>query len=284
MSAAICPSEAIAAPAGDLSRVRVTGGVKVRIVADSAGSRVAETRERDGYKVRFPRRSSPPEAILINTGGGIASGDRIVQSFAVEEDAAFVATTQASERVYRSADGATACMSVTASVGAGGDFFWVPQETILFDNARLDRLFEIDLAPTSRALLAETVILGRQAMGETMAGGWFRDKWRVRRDGALVFAENLLLEPEVLRALDQPAVAGGAHVITTVVLAAHDVADRLETARAVLAEAPLACAASSWNGLLVVRGLSSRSEDARHLVAALLPVLGAPFVPRVWWT
>ena len=77
----------------NLDPIRVSGGVYVRVAARNGSSYVADLRERDGYKVRFPRRSSPPEAIIINTGGGLASGDTIDQEYDVCDGAALTVTT-----------------------------------------------------------------------------------------------------------------------------------------------------------------------------------------------
>ena len=86
-------------------------------------------------------------------------------------------------------------------VGAGGTLAWLPQETILFDQVRLRRSIEVDLAPDASLLLAEGVVFGRSAMGETLAQGRFFDRWRVRRGGALVFAESLRLEDAIAERL-----------------------------------------------------------------------------------
>jgi urease accessory protein len=272
------------APANDLAGVRVAGGVEVRVGLRDGISRVLSVRERDGYKVRFPHRSAPPEAILINTGGGIASGDRIRQSFVVEAGAAMVATTQASERVYRTFECATTDVVMAAQVAEGGSFCWLPQDTILFDRSRLSRRLEVDLATDAQALIAETVVLGRAAMGETIAAGLFRDRWRIRRGGDLVFAENVLLNDGVFPILPAPATAMGCRVIMTAVLVAPGAPERLDRVRSVLSDAPFVAAASAWNGMMVVRGLADRSEDVRSLLARLIPHLGAPLIPRVWWT
>ena len=268
----------------DLAKVRVSGGVRVAIDAMDGVSRIADVRERDGFKVRFPRRANPPEAILINTGGGLASGDTIRQDFAIADNAALTVTTQASERVYRALGNAMTRFDVTATVGAGGKLFWLPQETILFDRARLKRTISIDMAASACTLITETVVLGRAAMGETFDTGLFLDSWRIRRGGRLVFAENVRLDDLALRAMPESAVAGGAHVISTTILVAPDAEDRLCRVRDVLERAPYVCAASAWNGLLVVRGLAHKNEPARRLMAELTPALGIEKLPRVWWT
>ena len=267
-----------------LGKVRVSGGVSITVDTRHGTSRVADVRERDGYKVRFPRRCDPPEAILINTGGGLASGDDILQQFAVGDGASLTVTTQPAERSYRCHDDATTRIDVRATVGHDGTLLWLPQETILFDRTRLKRSIDIDLAGSSRVMIAETVVFGRIAMGEKVVAGMYADAWRVRRDGRLIFAENVRITDAAFELMTMAAMSGGAHVATTLVLAAPDAENFLKPARAVLADAPFSCAASAWDGKLVVRGLAHRTEDVRRVIAKLISALGAGQLPRVWWT
>ena len=76
----------------------------------------------------------------------------------------------------------------------GSHLAWLPQETILFDRARVSRRIDIDLAESASLLLCEIVVFGRAAMGERMLHGEFVDRWRVRRGGRLVFAETVRLD------------------------------------------------------------------------------------------
>src|SRR5205085_1142159 len=78
-----------------------------------------------------------------------------------------------------------------ASVAPGAELAWLPQETILFDRARLRRTIDVALAGDARLLLLEAVVFGRSGMGETVAEGLFADRWRIRRDGALIYAESI---------------------------------------------------------------------------------------------
>ena len=54
--------------------------------------------------------------------------------------------------------------------------------------------------------MAEAVVFGRSAMGEAVEQGAFTDRWRVRRDGRLIFAETVRLDGAIARML---ARAGG---------------------------------------------------------------------------
>lgn len=270
--------------ASALANVRVSGGVSLSIRARGAQSYVADLSERDGYKVRLPRRSNPPEAIIINTGGGLASGDDIRQTFNVAEGAALTVTTQAAERAYRSMDNRTTHLGVHAAIAPRASFAWLPQETILFDRSRLSRTLDINVAVSSRALITETIIFGRAAMGETLSIGSFSDQWRIRRDGKLIFAENIRFHDASFATMHEAALTGGARVMTTLILVASDAEDKLDQTRAALAGTPVTCAATAWNGKLIIRGLAHRSEDVRKLNARLVPILSGLPVPRVWWT
>ena len=287
MSAAISPSNPRRVdipPAPSLAHMRVAGGITVNVENSLGRSTVTRLHESDGYKARLVRRSDPPEMIIVNTGGGLASGDRVHQNLELGEAAAFTMTTQAAERCYRSNDGGVSHVEVQANVANDAVLNWLPQETILFDNARLTRSIDVALAATARILMTEIVVFGRRAMGEQLTGGLFNDRWRVRRDGKLIFAENVHLCDTAFQVMSLPAMAHGAHATLTLLLAAPDAEDWLASARSVVADAPFDCAASAWDGKLVVRGLAARPEDVRRLMQSLIPALGGPPLPRAWST
>ena len=73
-----------------------------------------------------------PEAIIINTSGGLAGGDR----FEIDVQAAsdLCLTTQAAEKIYRSLSDETR-ISTRLSGQGEARLLWLPQETILFDGA-----------------------------------------------------------------------------------------------------------------------------------------------------
>ena len=95
--------------------------------------------------------------------------------------------------------GRTAEIAVRLRPRRARSFAWLPQETILFDRARLARRIDVDLADGASLLMAEAVVFGRSAMGETVEQGAFTDRWRVRRGGRLVFAETVRLDGAIAR-------------------------------------------------------------------------------------
>ena len=147
-------------------------------------------------KAMLPRvDAAEPEVVFLNTAGGLTGGDVLGYRLGVGPGASAVATTQAAERVYDCAGG-TARVSVEVEVGAGGRIDWLPQETILYDGAALERRTRVDLAGDAACLALEVLVFGRRAMGETVRRLSLLDRREVRRDGRPVLVEPLRLGAE----------------------------------------------------------------------------------------
>ncbi len=257
---------------------RSIGRIALSVAAAGGMTRRRRVYEDGPLRVRFPNSSGPSlEAMIVNTAGGIAGGDRHDLDIDVGEGAALGVTTAAAEKVYR-ALGPDAELAVKLSVGAGGRLSWLPQETILFDRARLKRCIDVELAPDARLVMAEAVVFGRSAMGETVTEGAFTDRWRVRCDGRLLFAETVRLDGEIARVLAEPAVAGGGIAIATVLAVPGDQAmvERLR-AQTFCGEVGV----SAWNGLAVARLCAKDDISLRRDLAAMITALGGT-LPRLW--
>jgi urease accessory protein len=263
---------------------RVEGGVSVSFRRGGGAGRLGDCVERDGYKIRFPKAGAGVlEGVIINTGGGVAGGDRVRHAIALEDGVRATLTTHAAERIYRS-QGAASQIEASMRLGAGASLAWLPQETILFNRASLARCFEIDMAADASLLMAEITVFGREAMGETIGEGRYLDRWRVRRGGRLVFAENIRFEGNLHSGLQRPAIGNGARICATVLYVAKAAEERLEAIRAALSGAASRLAAGAWNGLLCIRCLGADLEAVRHDLARAIVVLRQEAMPRVWWT
>lgn len=184
---------------------------KGRLVAKpfAGRTRLAEFYQEGCAKIRLPDTfNAAMEAVLINSSGGLTGGDHMEWSFAAGEGTHLTLTTQACEKIYKASAG-TADVTAQISVGAGAAVHWLPQETILFDRASLSRRLEVDLADGAEFLAVEAVLLGRKAMGEAMREGLFQDRWRIRKNGMLLHAENLRLSGDIAGLTHDIAVLGG---------------------------------------------------------------------------
>ncbi len=224
------------------------------------------------------------EGILVNTAGGIACGDDFSVSARLDPGGDLVLTTVAAEKVYRS-DGPVSHVRNRLDLGEGARLAWLPQETILFDRARLRRSFEADLAADSSLLVAEIVAFGRAARGEFLQETLFEDAWRVRRNAKLVYADTVRLEGPVSALLARAAIGGGARAMGTILDCSPGAEGRIEEARACLDAAgpgPTEAAASAWNGHLVLRLLGPEVGALRELAARFLTAYRGVPMPRVW--
>jgi urease accessory protein len=260
---------------------RVDGGVRASFRERMHRSYVCDCEERDGYKIRFPKGSQDCEGVIINTGGGVAGGDRVTHSAALSAAASVTLTTAASERIYRSAASPSE-IDVTITLAHGASLAWIPQETILYENSYLIRCFEIDMASSASLVMAEITVFGRKEMGETVTHGRYRDRWRIWRDGRPAFAENIRFEGDLDVALQRPAIGNCARVIATVLYAAPAAEDKLEAVRKAIAAPKSRIAASAWNGLLCIRCLGRDLEAVREDVSRAISTLRERPMPRVW--
>ena len=284
MSVNASPSETLArVPVPLPASLRAFGGVRVRIGCTPLGSKPLRIAESGGYRVRFPHSGGPCEGVLINTGGGIAAGDRFTVEATVEPGADAVLTSQAAEKVYRS-DGPDAQTTIRLDLKRGCRLDWLPQEQILFDGARLQRSLEAALAADASLMLAESVVFGRIARGEVLTTGLFRDRWRIRRNGRLVFAEDIRLDGPLHPMLTRKAAAGGGRALATVLYIAPDAEKRRDEARAALEDASSECGASAWDGVLVARFLSPDPQALRADLARFLERFRGRPMPRSWQT
>jgi urease accessory protein len=272
-------------PAADLARTfaanRAVGRITLAARASGGVTRRARLREEGSLRVRCPGPASGElEAVIVNTAGGVAGGDRLMLDVSVETGAGLVVTTAAAEKVYRALEPA-ATIDVKLAVGAAASLAWLPQETILFDGARLKRAIDIELAEDARLLLAEAIVFGRAGMGEAVDDGLLFDRWRLRRCGRLIHAETMRLDGAVARKLAQPAVAKGGIAVATVLVVPGDEA----TAAGVRALGDRwrgEAGASAWNGLMVVRLCAPDGEALRHDLLAVLAAVRAAPLPRLW--
>lgn len=278
-----CPSEG-GDRAGDAARlgdIRVRGGLSIAVAAFGGVSRIADLEERGGYRAKFPANGDCVDAVAINTGGGLVGGDRVSFALRVGENAAMAFASQSAERVYRALTGAV-CTTVTLSVERGGSLYWLPQETILFDGAKLARTIEADIAADATLLLSEAVVFGREAMGENVTSGTFRDRWTIRRDGIPTCVEAVAIDGDIHAQLQEKAIGAGARAAATVLYIAPDAEDRRDAVREALVEPAGRAAVSAWNGKLVARFLApSAAMLRRDLVRALTALTKMP-MPRVW--
>lgn len=290
MSAVISLSEVRAArEVPRLATVRGTG--RVAFSGADGTSRLRDLYQHDPVRVMMPMpaRGDIPCAAFVTTSGGLVGGDELDLAAAATDGAGLQVTAQAAEKVYRST-GADCRVGVALEVAGGSWLEWLPQETIVFEGARLNRRTNATVSSGGRLLAGEILVLGRTAMGETVTSGRVLDAWEIHRDGRLIWADCLHLEDDIAAVTAHPAGLDGARALATAVYAADDAPDHLETARALLGAADPAVRAGATlvNGVLLARflsadGLALRNAFGQFWAGMRNAAAGLPDrLPRLW--
>lgn len=280
------------APAGgpsDSELQRSTGVVRIVLEGSARGTRIAHAVQRYPLRVMFPRTggSEVEEAVLVNASGGVAGGDRLEIAITALRDASAAVTSQAAEKVYRALNEA-ARISTRLKVSDAAKLAWLPQETIVFNRARLSRETWIDLVSGAELFALEWLVLGRTAHGEALTAGHLNDSWRVRIDGRLAWADSFRVTDVTLPRLRSKALLSGSTALATLLCFGPRPGRWLEFFRDLAPSPGCQFAATLVGGLLVSRFAAARSCELRLALRSLLREFDREFgpgpfrVPKMW--
>jgi urease accessory protein len=261
---------------------RATGHIALSVIAAHGSSRRARVHEAGSLRVRFPNSQSDSglDAVIVNSAGGMTGGDRFDLGIDVGAGARLSVTTAAAEKVYRSL-GPDTKVAIKLAIGDGAALVWLPQETILFDQVRLRRTIDIELSGSAHLLLAEAIVFGRAAMGEIVSVGHLFDRWRVRRDGALILAETMRIDGAIAKQLaDRPTAAGGAAIASVLKIPGDE--EAVAAVNAMQENFDGEVGASAWNGLALARLVAPDGAALRHDLAVVATAWTAGPLPRLW--
>lgn len=258
---------------------RATGHLRVSSKLREGHSALDSLYSAGCARALFTRRTDAVEAIVVNTSGGLTGGDRFDIEATAGKDSRLVVTTQAAERAYRSNSGAARARS-RLHVGAGATLCWLPQELLVFDGAALDRRLEVEIHDTAEFIMAEPVVFGRLAMGETVARADFFDRVIVRRGNRPIYADRVALTGDIPVRLAKVAVAAGMTAMASALYVGRRAKSLLPKVRALL---PATGGASlMWPDVLVMRVLARDGFELRRTLCPVLETLSNAALPRSW--
>ena len=265
---------------------RVNGNVRIRLKCEARGkaTRLERLYQKGSAKARFPKTFNHTfEAVMINTAGGLTGGDRMRSEINLGCNANAVVTTQSCERIYRSM-GDAAYVKTRLNVAQGGKLHWLPQETILFEGSALKRELQVDLAHDAQFVAMEAVVLGRHASGEEVSRAVFHDRWRIRREGKLIHAEDFKLEGDIVSKRKNSAFFNGNRAFATLIFCLPRDDEHLETIGAKVREYfnGKTCSVSAFNGKIITRFLAADSYTLRKDLITSLQILCSQELPKVW--
>jgi len=268
---------------------RAKGVCRIVVSGSEEGTGIVDAFQLSPLRVIFPTilGAGVKEAVLINTAGGIAGGDRLECSVTAMANASIAVTSQTAERVYRALD-QPARILTKLKVSDGARLAWFPQETIIFNWARLERETEIEISSGTELLALEWLVFGRSAHGEQILGGQLSDRWLVKKDNRLIWADTFHVREEGYTQLKRKALLGNCKAIATLIYFGPELHKRLELLRDISASLDCLCAATSVGGLVIVRVAADSSFNLKLALRALLNRIGPEFgpgpfrVPKMW--
>lgn len=237
---------------------------------------------------------------VLHPPGGMVGGDALYQHMRAAKGAQVVVTTPAAGKFYRS--NSTQIQQVTLSVAENSALMYLPQETIFFASCQARLHQEVEVAPTAIFMGADICCFGRVGRGEDFSTGWVQAGLRLSRQGQPLLSEILRVgkgfNPQAWTTLHGASCHGMLYVVPTVEQESlmAELTPKLQELRLPEsrggAGADRSClyGCTYRRGVLTVRYLGDRVEQARSLLQEALTLiypalLGRPWqAPRIWQT
>jgi urease accessory protein len=140
-------------------------------------------------KPLYPEGRSVCHTVILHPPGGMAEGDTIKIDVTQEPDSKTVLTSPAATKWYKSRNNFSS-QQVRVRLGKRAQLDWLPPENILFEHARADFRFQLELGEQASAIGWETFVFGRRAMGENWDAGALRIDSQFIDEHGLLWAEK----------------------------------------------------------------------------------------------
>ena len=262
--------------------------LRLRFENDAGTTRLVEREHRGPLRVQKPLYPEGPRichAIMIHPPGGVVGGDRLAVDVGAGPATHAFLTSPGAAKWYRAND-KLSMQDVRIEAGPGAAVEWMPQESIFFNDARVQLAHQVELAADASYIGSEILCFGRSASGERFDSGTIAQRTQIRRGGKLVWWEQGALHggsPAMRSVLG----LNGASVCATLIGVGTPLPKQLlDTMRAL----DPALAVSQVKSVFVARYLCADSEQARRVITAVWQTLrphllgcAAP-IPRIWNT
>ncbi|MEE2732976.1 MAG: urease accessory protein UreD [Pseudomonadota bacterium] len=160
------------------------------------GARTALVRNRHDGPLRvqrpfYPETQGQAHVYILHPPGGIVAGDSLTIDTAVGTAAHALVTTPSAGRVYCSnRQRLLQTQQVAMTVASGGFGEWLPQENIVFNDARAINRTRIHLQADARFIGWEITCLGRPASAELFVAGSLQQHFEVTLENSPILLEK----------------------------------------------------------------------------------------------
>ena len=234
-------------------------------------------------KVFYHKHEQPiKELVLVNTAGGLTSGDKFNYDIDIIKNSNTFVTTQTAERVYKGLED-NAKIKINLKVDNSSKLFWIPQELILFNLYNLTRNIEVKIQPKSNFLMAESMIFGRTAMGEILEKGFIKDNWKIFLNEKLIHAEAICLSDNIKDNLSNIASAhDGVAVSNIFIYGKSFLSKQNEITTLIKNSEDVLLSHSIWNDKILVRIVAKDAFNLKKIQKELILIFSDNVLPKVW--
>jgi urease accessory protein len=233
-------------------------------------------------------------AVILHPPAGVAAGDTLDIDVDVEAGAHAVIATPGATKWYKSL-GRAASQTVRIAVGENARLDWLPQENIVFDDARPRIATAVSVKTGGSAIGWDALVLGRQASGERWSRGTLQLDTRILCEDVPLWIEQSQCDADsplrgALPALDDLNVMGTLWAVGAGATQALAEALAEELPHTPALRAGVTCLSNGSHTMLLLRALGTDMEAVRHLMVASWtrlrePIHGVPATPlRLWRT
>ena len=150
----------------------------------------------------YPEADGTCHVYILHPPGGIVAGDRVLLSAELEAGTQALLTTPAAGKMYGTKTlPETQHQLCDFHVGNDAILEWLPQETIIFNEAKAHATTKIHLEGNGKAFVWDIVRLGRIDSGERFTSGYCEQRLELwQNDQPLFIERNRLIADHPLRA------------------------------------------------------------------------------------
>jgi len=222
------------------------------------------------------------QLMLINTAGGITSGDEYDYEFEIDNSNLCI-STQAAEKIYSGFDN-PANLKIKLNLSNNSSVFWLPKELILFNNCNLKRKINFNLSKDSNLILCENIIFGRTSMKEVFEMGYFSDYWNINIDDKLIHTEAINTNSFEKKNFNSFSTLNNNSAVATIIIVGKKFLNNINNLSETLTNNENTTSNySTWDNKLIVRLLS---KDGYNLKFAIDKILSYFFegskIPKIW--
>ncbi|WP_455374990.1 urease accessory protein UreD [Kaarinaea lacus] len=230
----------------------------------------------------------PCHIYLLHPPGGLVGGDQLTLEANLQQNTHVVITTPGAAKFYRST-GETASQIQRINIAEGALLEWLPQETIIYNQANAKSQTDVNLSPGAKFTGWEICCLGRQAGNLPFTDGQFAQKIQLRSNNRPLVVERALYRGGDSLLTSPWGLANHTAVGTMIITPANQ--QLLEQIRKqVQAEPTDMFSATLLDNIIVCRYLGSQAAVVKkvftHVWEIARPIVQGinACIPRIWNT